>query len=132
MTAFTRLMRHEVTVGAWYRMPTGDKFEVVAMDCSTSSIDVQFYDGTVDELCLDECLLHGMQPSSEPMDWRGALENDISQPPPTIDLHTDNWCDPKIDRDCIAVGTNLSDDCFGFANVYLDNPQALSLEAVMA
>ena len=39
------------TIGQWYKDRSGGVFEVVAVD--TNAIDIQFVDGTVDELDED-------------------------------------------------------------------------------
>lgn len=114
MTALHRLMRHEVSVGSWYCMPTGDKFEVVAMDGDANLLEIQFYDGTVDELCFDDCLLHGLQPCAEPIDSVGAYEEDSIVA--GVNLQRDNWCEPQMDLIAAAVGTNMSDDLHGLPN----------------
>lgn len=38
------------TVGQWYTNRSGAAFEVVAVDDENNAIDIQFVDGTVDEL----------------------------------------------------------------------------------
>ena len=37
-------------VGDWYRNSTGDLLEVVALDRSDATIEIQYFDGTVEEL----------------------------------------------------------------------------------
>ena len=38
------------TIGQWYLNKSGAAFEVVAIDTASDAIDIQFVDGTVDEL----------------------------------------------------------------------------------
>ena len=44
-------------IGQWYHYPgKSQKFKVVALDLSDDTIEIQYFDGTIDEI---ECL-HGM------------------------------------------------------------------------
>lgn len=61
-------------VGSWYQTVEGDILEVVAMDKEEQSIEVQFYDGTVEEYDADawEELVHGV--AEPPEDWAGSFD----------------------------------------------------------
>ena len=39
-------------IGHWYRRPDGDLFEVVAVDEQDATIEIQFCDGTIDDLLV--------------------------------------------------------------------------------
>ena len=41
-------------VGAWYRLNGGPPFEVVALDDDDGTIEVQYVDGTLEELDLED------------------------------------------------------------------------------
>ena len=41
-------------VGNWYARSGGDSFEVVAIDRDDSTIELQYFDGTIEELDFDE------------------------------------------------------------------------------
>ena len=61
-------------VGNWYQNLEGETLEVVAYDRDEETIEVQFYDGTVEEYDLDtweELELSSAQP---PEDWSGSLD----------------------------------------------------------
>lgn len=63
-------------VGDWYKRPGGSLFEVVAYDEDDATIEVQHYDGTVEEYDLDawrEMFLTQAQP---PEDWSGSFDMD--------------------------------------------------------
>ncbi len=78
-------------VGDWYKVPGGGLFEVVAIDDKDKTIEVQHYDGTVEEYELDvwrEMLLLTAEP---PEDWAGSLDIDkedygVDRDEPRIDL----------------------------------------------
>ena len=61
-------------VGNWYQTVEGDIFEVVALDREEQSIEIQFYDGTVEEYDMDawEELVH--RAAEPPEDWSGSFD----------------------------------------------------------
>ena len=63
-------------IGKWFRRPNGAVFEVVAVDESDRTVEVQFFDGTVDEFDVEawpEMLLIEVSP---PEDWSGSVDMD--------------------------------------------------------
>lgn len=68
------LTRQEVVVGNWYKMPDGEKFEIVAADTERGLLEIQYFDGTVEELDLDSCLLGGIKAIAAPEDWSGSMD----------------------------------------------------------
>ena len=38
------------TIGAWYQLDGGELFEVVAYDADDGTIEIQYFDGTVEEM----------------------------------------------------------------------------------
>ena len=49
------------TIGNWYRIQGSDSFEVVAFDEDDGTIELQYFDGTVEEMDIE--------------DWQAAKEN---------------------------------------------------------
>lgn len=84
------LTRGEICVGSWYRLPGGEDFEVVAADHERGLLEVQYFDGTIEEMDLDTCLLQGIQAVAAPGDWTGSVdvEQDLFDAPGE---HVDNW-----------------------------------------
>jgi hypothetical protein len=39
-------------IGDWYRLHGGDSFEIVAVDEEDGTIDIQYFDGTLEEMDL--------------------------------------------------------------------------------
>jgi hypothetical protein len=65
-------------VGAWYRLNGGPPFEVVALDDDDGTIEVQYVDGTLEELDLedwkawcDERMLEAADPGE---DWSDSVD----------------------------------------------------------
>ncbi len=61
-------------VGSWYRTRRGEIFEVVVYDESEGTIDIQYEDGTVDELDLESWYELGINEVKSPKDWRGSMD----------------------------------------------------------
>lgn len=65
---------HMPEIGAWYQTPTGDYLEVVATDAAEQTIEVQHFDGTVEEFDLDAWDDLGPIDAEPPEDWSGSLD----------------------------------------------------------
>lgn len=63
-----------IKVGGWYRTIEGDNLEVVAYDPDDGVIEVQFYDGTVEEYDLEDWEELEAVPIAPPEDWSGSLD----------------------------------------------------------
>ncbi len=68
-------------IGHWYRLGSGELFEVVAVNDDDGTIDIQYFDGTVEEMDRedwqaqwDEGLLEAAEP---PEDWSGSVDVDV-------------------------------------------------------
>ena len=71
-------------VGAWYLTPEGLTLEVVALEPDEGVIEVQFYDGTVEEYDTDSWEELELRPAEPPEDWSGSL--DITKEDYGVDL----------------------------------------------
>ncbi len=87
-------------VGSWYQTFEGEVLEVVALDLEEQSIEVQFYDGTVEEYDTDTWKELVKRSAEAPEDWSGSL--DISSDDYGVDLDRpagDNHHNPMDDLD---------------------------------
>lgn len=66
-------------VGDWYQALDGSTLEVVAYDAEDDCIEVQFYDGTVEEYDQESWTELVLQSAEPPEDW-GAGSYDLSLP----------------------------------------------------
>lgn len=66
----------EPTIGSWYRRPSGQLFEVVAVDDDDETIELQFFDGTIDEVDRDTWSKLLVQRVAAPEDWSGSVDMD--------------------------------------------------------
>lgn len=95
------MMNYEVPeVGSWYRrLDRPQPFQVVAFDEDAATIDIEYFDGTVDEWPLTHWRSLPIESCAAPEDWTGPFDN--------------------LDDD----GPVLSD-----AQVYRDEPELVSRE----
>jgi len=68
------------TIGAWYRLDGGELFEVVAYDADDGTIEVQYFDGTVEEMEREDWDLQAeenrLEEGEAPDDWSGSVDVD--------------------------------------------------------
>lgn len=69
-------LTHQVTVGDWYRVGEEPPFEVVAVDADQETVEIQYFDGTVQEIAFDDWTEMRPQPSAPPEDFSGAMDID--------------------------------------------------------
>ena len=63
-------------IGNWYRGANGNLFKVVAVDEEDATIEVQFFDGTVDEVEMDAWIDMLIERVGAPEDWSGSVDMD--------------------------------------------------------
>ena len=61
-------------VGKWYARPGGDSFEVVAFDADDGTIELQYFDGTIEELDIEDWSEEAILPAEPPEDWTGSVD----------------------------------------------------------
>ncbi len=62
-------------IGNWYRnQETGNDFEVVALDEDAQTIEIQYFDGEVEELDLDAWYELPIEAIEAPEDWSGPFD----------------------------------------------------------
>lgn len=88
-------MSAQPEVGRWYRTSSGTTFEVVAVDEDDGTIEVQYFDGTVEELDLEDWepqrANNEIEEAEAPEDWSGSVdvEGDDEAPIPNSGYETD-------------------------------------------
>lgn len=63
-------------IGQWFRRLNGTLFEVVAVDEAARTIEVQQFDGTIDEIDLENWADLFLVEVSAPEDWSGSVDMD--------------------------------------------------------
>ncbi len=73
-----------IRIGDWYKTVDGDKLEIVAYDPDEGVVEVQFYDGTIEEYDLDDWQELEAKQIAPPKDWAGSY--DMSKDDYGVDL----------------------------------------------
>ncbi len=63
-------------IGKWFRRPNGNLFEVVAVDETDGTIEIQHFDATIDEVDLESWPEMLLIEVSAPEDWSGSVDMD--------------------------------------------------------
>lgn len=63
-------------IGCWYRRTNGTLFEVVAVDEDDATIELQFFDGTIDEVDFETWQQLLIEKVGAPEDWSGSVDMD--------------------------------------------------------
>jgi hypothetical protein len=63
-------------IGQWYQRSGGISFEVVALDRDDRTIEIQHFDGALEELDLDEWMEDEILSCAPPEDWTGSVDVD--------------------------------------------------------
>jgi hypothetical protein len=65
-------------IGDWYRLQGGELFEVVALDDDDGTIEIQYFDGTVEEMDVDDWNAQwdegSLEAAEAPEDWSGSVD----------------------------------------------------------
>jgi hypothetical protein len=68
------------SVGNWYRFTDGNLFEIVALDGDDGTIELQHFDGTVEELDFEDWAARWedgeIETAAAPEDWSGSVDVD--------------------------------------------------------
>ncbi len=62
-------------VGKWYRTESGAIFEVVAFEEEEGVVEIQYFDGAIEELDMDAWYSQMLQAHAEPEDWSGPFDD---------------------------------------------------------
>ncbi len=83
-------------IGDWYKNVHGDSFEIVAIDEDDETVEIQYFDGTLEELDLDAWRDMPMVAIEPPEDWSGSM--DIEREDYGVDLERNDsgtlWANP--------------------------------------
>jgi len=63
-------------IGQWFSRPNGTLFEVVAVDETAATVEVQQFDGTIDEFDIERWPELLLREISGPDDWSGSVDMD--------------------------------------------------------
>ncbi len=63
-------------IGHWFQRPSGTMFEVVAIDEDDSTVEIQQFDGTIDQIDIEIWPKLLLLEVSAPEDWSGSVDMD--------------------------------------------------------
>ena len=63
-------------IGQWFHRDNGTLFDVVAIDEQAGTVEIQQFDGTVDEIDLESWFEWPLVETSQPEDCTGSLDMD--------------------------------------------------------
>ena len=83
-------------VGDWYKTVEGLSFEVIAVDEEGGNIEIQYFDGAVEELETDSWYEMALVPREPPEDWSGPFDDLVADDLGDTDeaRHPLNWSGP--------------------------------------
>ena len=65
-------------IGNWYKVTGGETFEVVALDEDDGTIEIQYFDGTVEEMDVEDWESQwedgALENAEPPEDWTGSVD----------------------------------------------------------
>ncbi len=64
----------EPRIGDWYRTAENGDFEIVAVDETEQTVEIQYFDGTLEEIDLETWNQLQPVPIEPPEDWSGSLD----------------------------------------------------------
>jgi len=87
-------------VGDWYRRQGGALFEVVAIDRDDATVEVQHFDGTLEEFDLESWEEQEFEEAQAPEDWSGSVDVDSEDEAETeVSSSGASWTDPLTSLD---------------------------------
>jgi hypothetical protein len=76
---------HLPTIGDWYCIRGGELFEVVALDEADGTLEIQYFDGTIEEMELvdweAQITTREIEAAEAPEDWSGSVDADPEDEP---------------------------------------------------
>lgn len=85
-------------IGEWYRhLDKGNEFQVVAFDKEEGVVEIQHFDGDLEEFDLDTWRLLDVEPIEAPESWSGPLDigelDDLGTE--ITDTRPEDWLEPE-------------------------------------
>ncbi len=84
-------------VGNWYRhLDKGQSFEVVAVDEDSGTVDIQQFDGDLEELSIESWYQLDIELSEPPEDWTGAMDDIVRDDLgySETEMRREDWSEP--------------------------------------
>jgi hypothetical protein len=97
----------EPVVSQWYQhLDKGQQFYVTALDEEAGTVEIQHFDGDVDEMDLDDWRTLDIEPIAPPEDWTGPVDkvvrDDLGYS--ETDMTSEDWTEPLEEKARPAEG----------------------------
>ena len=97
-------------VGNWYsHRDKGALFQVVALDEDAGTVEIQEFDGGLDELDFDEWQALSVDSAAQPEDWSGPVDDVEPDEFGYTDLSAEDGASPPIE-DAITTWEQIVED----------------------
>lgn len=91
-------------IGDWYQSPEGLEFEVVAIDQDEGTVEIQYFDGAIEELDFASWVQLPLQTVQPPEDWSGSVDMMREDFMTDIGASTqESWNDPLDALDAMSL-----------------------------
>jgi len=100
-------------IDQWYHYPQkAQKFLVTAIDETTHTVEIQYFDGSLDEFELTTWYAMEVEPVAAPEDWTGPMDNierdDLN--PVGTEMQREDWDAPyDEEQEKISAGPRVTD-----------------------
>src|ERR671914_772000 len=100
-------------VGIWYEhLDKDQKFEIIEIDKVSRHVEIQYFDGDLDMIDLDEWYELDIEPIEPPEDWTGPVD-DIERDDlgyTETDMDAAEWSDPLIGKGRMQEDAELDEE----------------------
>src|SRR3989344_2293815 len=92
---------HKPVISQWYRhLDKGQQFYVTAIDDREGTIEIQHFDGDVEEVDFDDWRMLAIEPIEPPEDWTGPVDDverdDLGYS--ETDMSEEDWSEPLEEK----------------------------------
>lgn len=98
-------MNHKPVVNQWYHhLDKGQRFFVTAVDEDDNTVEIQNFDGDIEEFEINEWYQLKVEPIEQPEDWTGPVD-DIERDDlgySETDMTEEEWAEPSSEGDSIS------------------------------
>ncbi len=98
-------------VGRWYhRRGEAQAFQVVAVDALDGTVELQYFDGTLDELRLPQWHGLDLEDCEAPQDWTGAYDGIVREDAGESGADDSAWAEPESAATDAAAAPEAADE----------------------
>lgn len=87
---------YEPMIGDWYQTEEGASFEVIAVDPDEDVVEIQYFDGAIEELDMESWYAMEIKRREAPEDWSGPYDDLVKDDFGDTEQarHPDEWSNP--------------------------------------